>query len=133
MASKQGKTLDLRLKDLIRAVQQELEDSQIEREQNGIPALFQFHNLKIEASVVVSKTKEKDGSIGVKVIEAGLKNTYNEQEVQKVTVELVLNPANSPKIGINPFSPFRTSENRLSDGSSEPDIGDIGVFPVAPE
>src|SRR5215470_4052788 len=79
---------DLSLKNLIRAVSDELLESRRERLAAGIPALFEIENLTIEVSFVVTESKGGGGGFDLKVIKADANVKYDKEQVHKVALTL---------------------------------------------
>ncbi|HSK74544.1 MAG TPA: trypco2 family protein [Pyrinomonadaceae bacterium] len=83
----------LSLKELIRRVQQELVDSQKEREEKGDDALFEVEKLTLEVNFVVTRSNDAKGSLDFKVltvggISLGGGKNYQQQQVHKIILSL---------------------------------------------
>lgn len=94
----------LSLKDLIRRVQVELTESQLEREQRGEPALFEVESLTLEVNFVVTKSRGGSGGFEFKVLTfGGIKADgdveHQEQQVHKIVLSL---KAISGRFGLRP-------------------------------
>ncbi|GEM_PF-2108845 len=76
------------IKDLIRRVYDELYESQREREAGGQDPIFQVSTLTLEVNFVVVRGKGLKGGVDFKVITAGGDKTYEQQQIQKVTLSL---------------------------------------------
>jgi hypothetical protein len=79
---------ELSLKDLIRAVSNELIASRAERLAAGLPPLFEIHDLTIEVSFVVTESTSGGGGFDLKVIKADATAKYDKESVHKVTLTL---------------------------------------------
>lgn len=79
---------DLSLKNLIRAVSNELLASRTERLAAGLPPLFEVQDLTIEVSFVVTESKEGGGGFDLKVLRADANVKYDKESVHKVTLTL---------------------------------------------
>ena len=87
----------LSLKELIFRVQQELVESQAEREARGEDALFQVEKLVLEVNFVVTQSMEGKGGLEFKVLTLGGVNIggnkgYQQQQVHKITLSLTVAP-----------------------------------------
>ena len=83
----------LSLKNLIRRVQVELMESQLEREQRGEAALFKVESLTLEVNFVVTKSMGGSGGFEFKVltfggIKAGGDVEHQEQQTHKIILSL---------------------------------------------
>ena len=83
-----GEPESLSIKDLISRVQQELIDSQMERKKAGRESLFEVKNLTIEINFVVTTTTNKQGELDLKLVTVGAGKQYENQQVQKIILEL---------------------------------------------
>jgi Trypsin-co-occurring domain 2 len=79
---------DLSLKNLIRAVSDELLASRAERLAANLPPLFEVQELTIEVSFVVTESKGGGGGFDLKVIKADASVKYDRESVHKVTLTL---------------------------------------------
>lgn len=91
------------IKDLIRRVHAELLESRAEREAAGEPPIFTVESLTLEVNFVAEKSKDVKGGLDFKVITVGGANlggalTYHQQQVHKVTLNLVTAAADSNDI-----------------------------------
>lgn len=80
------------LHEAIRTIQDELIKSEVERKQEGIPALFETKKLVIELSCVFteSENSEIDGkvnAISVVSLDSKLSSTTSSEKMQKITIE----------------------------------------------
>ncbi|MEK6283163.1 MAG: trypco2 family protein [Acidobacteriota bacterium] len=93
----------LSLKEMIRRVQTELMESQLEREASGLPALFAVDGLTLEVNFVVTKSKGASGGFDFKVltfggIKAGGDLEHQEQQTHKIILSLKGNPDWKPEL-----------------------------------
>jgi hypothetical protein len=84
------------IKDLIRRVHEELYESRREREDSGQAAIFQVSALTLEVNFVVVQGKGFKGGVDFRVITAGADKTFQQQQVQKVTLSLSALPGGEP-------------------------------------
>lgn len=82
------------IKDLIRRVHAELIESRAERELSGELPIFTVDGLTLEVNFVAEESKDVKGGLDFKVITVGGVNvggakTYHQQQVHKVTLNLV--------------------------------------------
>jgi Trypsin-co-occurring domain 2 len=80
--------LDLSLKDLIRAVSNELRASREERLAEQQPAIWEVSELTIEANFVVTASAGGSGGFDLKILKADAQIDHSEQTVHKVVVTL---------------------------------------------
>jgi hypothetical protein len=92
---------DLSLKDLIRAVSNELRASREERLAEDQPAIWEVSELTIEANFVVSDSGRGSGGFDLKIIKADAQIDHSEQTVHKVVVTLKALDGNAslPELG----------------------------------
>lgn len=81
------------LREAIRSVQDELIKSQQEREERGIPTLFETEKLTIEFSCVFSEsdstaTKGGINALSVLALDTNMQNSVSSEKIQKLTLEL---------------------------------------------
>lgn len=76
------------IKELIRQVHDELIQSQIAREDKGLPSLFEVDKLTIEANFIVTDDQEAEAGFGFQLLKASAKVNYKNEQVHKVTLEL---------------------------------------------
>jgi hypothetical protein len=102
----------LSLKELIRRVQEELAESQEEREKRGDQALFEVEKLVLEVNFAVTRSAKVNGRLEFKVltlggVNAGGGHDYEQQRVHKITLSLKAVPPapGHPGIGFNPLTP----------------------------
>jgi hypothetical protein len=74
--------------ELIRRVQDELVESQIQRESEGMTALFEVESLTVEVNFVVSASSTGKGGFDLKILTLGGENLYKEDQVHKITLTL---------------------------------------------
>jgi len=79
---------DISLKDLIRAVSDELIASRQERLAAGLPAIFQVNELSIEAGFTVSDSTKGGGGFDLKIVKADAGVEYKKDTVHKITLKL---------------------------------------------
>jgi hypothetical protein len=79
---------DISLKDLIRAVSDELIASRKERLAADLPAIFEVHELTIEAGFTVSDSTKGGGGIDLKIVKADAGVEYKKDTVHKITLKL---------------------------------------------
>jgi hypothetical protein len=97
MSKTESKSKSLFIRDLIRHVHQELLESRAEREASGQPAIFEVTNLVIEVNFVITESTEGKGGLNFKVItvggvDVGGSKTYEQNQVQKITLTLTALP-----------------------------------------
>lgn len=78
----------LQIKDVIRKVQQELTESQKEREEAGILPLFEVDSLELEIHFVARQQREGKAGLSFAVVDAEAEHTYSREQVQKMTLRL---------------------------------------------
>jgi hypothetical protein len=79
---------EISLKDLIRAVSDELIASRQERLAGGRPAVFEVAELTIEASFVLTDSSGGSGGFDLKILKADARADYKQERVHKITVKL---------------------------------------------
>lgn len=79
---------EISLKDLIRAVSDELLASRQERLAEGQPPIFQVNELTIEASFVISKSASGSGGFDLKILKADAGTEYKQDTVHKIVLKL---------------------------------------------
>lgn len=86
--SRQGLAAELRnavsVRELIRAVSEELIESRAERIASGEPPVFEVDSLDIELSVAVTRSVEKGGGVDIKVVRGDVAVTDGDASVQKI-------------------------------------------------
>jgi Trypsin-co-occurring domain 2 len=92
---------DLSLKDLIRAVSNELTASREERLAEKRPAIWEVSELTIEANFVVTNSGGGGGGFDIKILKADAHIDHSEQSVQKIVVTLkaLTGEAGLPELG----------------------------------
>jgi len=78
----------MQLKDLLRHARREIADAARERMDNGELPLIEVQTVTVEVNVVVTETGEGGGGIDLQVITVSGKKTFENQQVQKITVVL---------------------------------------------
>jgi len=78
----------LTIKDLIQHARREIEAAATERIAKEQNPLLAVESVVIEVNVVVTESKEGAGGFDLKVITASGKKSYEQQQVQKITVVL---------------------------------------------
>lgn len=81
-------TKQLQIKDVIRKVQEELIESQQEREKQGIPPLFEVDSLEIELHFTVQEQMDASTGFSIAVVDLDAEHTYSAEQVQKITLRL---------------------------------------------
>jgi hypothetical protein len=108
---------DLTIETLVRAVSEQLLQSQQNRIAGGQPALFEVTELTLDISFVVGKSRHGGGGFDLKVVRADGGVQYDTQSVQKVTLKLAaLRDQPQPFGGFGPVRP-----RRVEQGGSEDD------------
>ena len=79
---------DLSLKTLIRSVSDELLASRAERQERGLPALFEIQELTVEVSFVVTESEGGGGGFDLKVVRADTSVRYDAQSIHRITLRL---------------------------------------------
>ena len=79
---------NLLIKDLIRQVHRELVASQEERDEEGLPPLFQVDSLVIEANFVVVDDQKAEAGFGFSLLKAGAEVNYKHEQIHKITLNL---------------------------------------------
>jgi Trypsin-co-occurring domain 2 len=79
---------DISLKDLIRAVSDELLASRQDRLAENRPAIFEVNELTIEAGFVVSDSSKAGGGFDLKIVKADAGVEYKKDTVHKITLKL---------------------------------------------
>jgi len=74
------------LKQLVERARDELLQLDRETQDSGRLATFQVESMTIKVNVVITQTNEGKAGFDLKVITAGTKASYQEQQVHKVTV-----------------------------------------------
>src|SRR5262245_34015109 len=103
---------DLSLKDLIRAVSNELTASREERLAESQPAIWEVSELTIEANFVVTNSGGGGGGFDLKILKADAHSDHGEETVHKIVVTLkaLTGKAGLPELGDElPLRP-RTSD-----------------------
>jgi hypothetical protein len=97
---------ELSLDTLVAAVSSQLLLSQQRRIDAGLPPVFQVDSLTLEVSFVVTSSKEGGGGISISVVKADGKLKYDEQSLQKVTLQLsAVTDQKQPDNVISPVRP----------------------------
>lgn len=76
------------IKDLIREVHEQLALSEQEREEDGLPPLFEIDRLDLEVNFVVKEDASARGGIDLKVFSLGTELTGGSERVHKITLHL---------------------------------------------
>lgn len=76
------------LKELLARVQEELRESQSERQERGEEAIFEVDRLTLEVNFVALVDREARGGLDLKIVTAGGSHRYQAQQVHKVVLEL---------------------------------------------
>jgi Trypsin-co-occurring domain 2 len=100
------------IRDLIRRVHDELHESRREREELGQEAIFEVSALTLEVNFIVTEAKDLKGGLDFKVITAGADKSYQQQQVQKLTLSLTAVPVHDSELGFDvPSEAFRPRES----------------------
>ena len=86
------------IKQLIRRVYQELNESLLERERAGEQPIFEVSSLLVEVNFVAIQTKEISGGVDFKIVTVGGGGAYERQHVHKVV--LTLDAIGEPQSGV---------------------------------
>ena len=81
-------TKGIGLKDLIRSIHTELAESQADREQTGMPPLFEVNGLDLELHFTISETDHIGGKIDLKIISIGSDKTIKDEQIHRITLHL---------------------------------------------
>lgn len=95
-------TDNIRIKDVIRKVQQELAESQKEREDKGEPPLFEVESLELEIHFVARKTTDAKVGLSLPVVDAGGSKNYSNEQVQRLKIRLKAIEDNDVGVGFTP-------------------------------
>ena len=79
---------DISLKDLIRAVSEELVASRAERLASHRQAIFEVSELTIDVSFVVTESAGGSGGFDLKILKADAKADYQKETVQRISLTL---------------------------------------------
>jgi hypothetical protein len=79
---------DLSIRTLIQAVTRELLDSQAQRVDAGVPAVFEVNDLTLEISFVATNSKHAGGGFDLKVVKADGGVKYDKESVHKIVLTL---------------------------------------------
>jgi hypothetical protein len=60
---------------------------------SGEPAFFVVEKMTIEVNFVVTESKEATGGLDLKIITAGGRKEYQQQQIHKITLDLVVPPS----------------------------------------
>jgi hypothetical protein len=90
------------IKDLIRRVHAELYASCAERERAKEEPLFQVDSLALEVNFVVTRSAGVNGGLDFKIITAGAKGEYEQQQVHKVTLMMSAIPVGGASVQTPP-------------------------------
>jgi len=86
--------------ELIRQVQRELIDSQVQRESEGQSALFEVESLTVEVHFVASSSSTGKGGFDLKILTLGGEKAYKEEQVHKITLTLKALPTEEDNLGL---------------------------------
>ncbi len=76
------------IREVIRQVKREHIESQLQRESEGLPALFEVESLTVEAHFVVSASLAGKGGVDLKILTLGGAKTHKEEQVHKISLTL---------------------------------------------
>lgn len=79
---------ELSLKELIRAVSDELIESREERLASHTPPIFEVDELTIEAGFVITESDSGGGGFDLKILKADVKTDYAQETVHKISLKL---------------------------------------------
>lgn len=79
---------DLSLKTLIRAVSEDLLASRAERQERGLPPLFEIEELIVEVSFVVTQSRSGGGGFDLKIVRADTNVRYDAESIHRITLKL---------------------------------------------
>jgi Trypsin-co-occurring domain 2 len=82
-------TPPLFVKELIRRVHQELEESRAEREAVGGAPIFEVERLTVEANFVAVDSSQRKGALDFRLITVGGARDIQQQQVHKITLSLL--------------------------------------------
>lgn len=86
--------------DLIRQIQSELIESQRQREQEGLSALFEVESLTVEAQFIATDSSKEKGGFDLKILTLGGESTYSSEQVHKITLTLKTTPHGEGDFGL---------------------------------
>lgn len=87
--------------DLIRRIQNDLIESQRQRESEGQPPLFEVDSLTLEVHFVVTRSTKTTGGFDLKVITFGGETTYTSEQVHKISLSLKSAPQEEADFGLS--------------------------------
>ena len=99
----------IRIKDVIRKVQQELMESQKEREELEEPPLFEVEGMELEIHFVARKTTDAKAGLSLPVVDVGANRNYSNEQIQKLKIRLRV--VEEGAAGFN-FTPKKESGSR---------------------
>ena len=113
------------LKEMIREVQNELVESQRDRERSHQEALFELEKVDLEVNFVVTRDHKAKGGVSFKIpivggFEVGAEGAWQNQFVHKVAVSLK---------AVAPESESPAQSKKSSSGVDPPPSGPRGRFP----
>ena len=80
---------DVSVKELIQRISEDLLESEQERTAGGRRAVFEVAELTIELSFVVSRSRQGQGGIDLKVVSVGGQAERGDERTQRMTLRLV--------------------------------------------
>jgi hypothetical protein len=80
---------DVSVKELIQRISEDLLESEQERTASGRRAVFEVAELTIEVSFLVSRSRQGQGGIDLKVVSAGGEAKRADERTQRMTLRLV--------------------------------------------
>jgi Trypsin-co-occurring domain 2 len=80
---------DVSVKELIQRISEDLLESEQERTASGRRAVFEVAELTIELSFVVSRSRQGQGGIDLKVVSVGGQADRADERTQRMTLRLV--------------------------------------------
>ncbi len=100
------------IRELIRRVHQELEESRAEREASGGAPIFQVERLTVEANFIATESSQRKGGLDFRLVTVGGSRDLQQQQVHKITLSLLAvgaRPAEEIEFDVS-ASPFRPRE-----------------------
>lgn len=80
--------MDLKIRDLIQSVRNELIESEKERKIKGLPPLFYVDALRIEANFMAEKSNKDGGKVDFKIVSIGSDKGNSSASIHKIILDL---------------------------------------------